>query len=101
MSVNVYYRVITMVKPREAVDLDPTPEDILLVWGKEVNTQNIERFFGSAGSHALAEFTVEGSWSNRAAKGLLEESLELAGLHSKGGKGVKASGSQEKGFHLT
>ena len=90
-----------MVKPREAVELDPTPEDILSVWGKEIIAQNIDKFFGSAGSHATEKFTSEGSWINRAPKGLLEESLELAGLNSQGVRGLPKPSFQEEGFYLT
>lgn len=85
-----------MVIQNEAVDLDPAPEDILSVWGKEVNAQNIDKFFGQVGSHASANFSVGGSWSNKASKGLLEESLELAGLLGNSGRDPRESGSQEK-----
>lgn len=37
-----------------------------------------------------------GSWSNKASKGLLEESLELAGLLGNSGRDPRESGSQEK-----
>lgn len=62
-------QVITMVKPREAVDLESAPEDILSVWGKEVTAKNIDKFFGSTGSHASEDFTLEGSCSKRVTGG--------------------------------
>lgn len=90
-----------MVKPREAVDLDPAPKDILSVWGKEITAQNIDKFFGSVGSQETKKYTPEGCWSNRSSKGLLEESLELVGLNSQGVRGLLEPNPQEEGFHLT
>lgn len=34
-----------MVIPGEYVELDPEPENILSVWGKEISTQNLDLFF--------------------------------------------------------
>jgi len=39
-----------MVFHNEAVDLDPAPEDILSVWGKDVNEQTLDEFFGQGKS---------------------------------------------------
>ena len=35
-----------MVNPAELVDLDPTLEDILSMWGKDITAQNVEHYFG-------------------------------------------------------
>ena len=42
-----------MVNLSEAVELDPEPEDILSVWGKDLTTQNIKWFFGTSGHHGI------------------------------------------------
>lgn len=46
--------VSTMVKPSEFLALDPDVEDILSMWGKEINSQNVDYYFGSVDIPSLA-----------------------------------------------
>lgn len=49
-----------MVNHRDAIDLEPAPEDLLSVWGKEVTAQNLARFFGGLAKAVPAE---EDAWN--------------------------------------
>lgn len=79
-----------MVKPNEAVDLNPAPEDILTMWGKEVTAQNVVKFFGSDGCHAPADLATEGVWSIQGTKVQSETEVGWAGPGIKGRKGLQA-----------
>lgn len=74
-----------MVKPYEVVDVEPAPEDLISMWGKEVSEKNVGKYFGHEGS-----FAAGGPWSKNPSGGFLEESLILAGEfgNSGGRKGV-------------
>lgn len=51
---------LTMVKHEDAIYLEPAPEDLLSVWGKEVTAQNLARFFGGLAEAVPAE---EDAWT--------------------------------------
>lgn len=63
-----------MVKPSEAVDVEPAPEDLLSMWGKEISEKNVGKYFGKEGSLAAGS-----PWIKSPSDALLEESLILAG----------------------
>jgi len=81
-----------MVNGCEAVEIDPAPEDILSVWGKDTSEQNLDKYFGKVGGHSNVSFAGSGAWSSFLAKGLQDESLELAGGIGKFGKSSEEIG---------
>lgn len=65
-----------MVKHWEALDLEPSPEDILSVWGKELTAQNVDWYFGAVGSQGCVKPSVEGTVYNISPRVSLEERLD-------------------------
>lgn len=49
-----------MVNPADLVDLDPEPEDILSMWGKDITAQNVEHYFGAIELSRLEALTQAG-----------------------------------------
>jgi len=62
-----------MVIPGEYVELDPKLEDILMVWGKDISTQNLDLFFG--GDSLLKE--TKGSIDLKILKPNVTEGVDL------------------------
>ena len=64
-----------VVVEQDPVDLDPTSEELLPVWGHEVSAKNLERYIPAIGDTGMKNKDPKGAWgiSNDAA--LLEESL--------------------------
>lgn len=60
-----YHSLVTMGFHNEVVDLDPAPEDILLVWGKDVSEENLDKFFGQGENTEPANFPAGGLWSSK------------------------------------
>lgn len=48
-----------MVNADEGIDLDPSMEDILSVWGEDPTPQNIKHFFGTVEALATRPFSSE------------------------------------------
>lgn len=68
-----------MVISSESVELDPSPEDLLTVLGKEITAQSLGEFFGKSEGYGSAAVAGAGSRASYFAKGLLEESWEPSG----------------------
>lgn len=68
-----------MVISGESVDLDPTPEDLLTVWGQEVNAQTLRELLGKSEGHGAVKARGAASRAQSYAKVLLEESRDLSG----------------------
>ena len=75
-----------MVKQRDAVELDPKPDDILSVWGLEVTDQNIERYIRPAALPGGKKCAFGAGRKHGKYLGLLEESLGLSYLENSEGQ---------------
>lgn len=77
----------------EAVDLEPAPEDILSVWGKDVNEQTLDEFFGHGKS---IEPGICAAGGLRSSKFYLEQGSFLTGASGKFGVCSGLSDAREK-----